>query len=312
MKFSLSATTVRSAWQNNKPFIAFLFYLLLIHSLLKIIFYNYNHHLLFGGAGETSSLSAKLSLVKWSLAYDLLTLLFINTTLLLLLQAGRLVPAKLSSRIILPVFMIINTAAILLNVLDIFYFRFHFQRANADLLYVIAHPFKQVFHFNAFLIILFILVTAAIIWLIWFLHSKLYASFLNKKHGNLVTVVLFGCMAIVFIFRSNFSNILLPSYPLVEIKSNELPIVENSFHTFAYSVFRGGDEIPTRTYFSDAACDSIFPVKKTLQANTPTPGKKNVVLFIMESVAYDFFDSTGIYKVRMPFFDSILQKKHVL
>lgn len=308
MKFSFPKTILRSAWQNNKPFIAFLFYLLLVHSVLKIIFYNYNHHLLYGGAGEISSFSAESSLIKWSLAYDLLTLLFINTALFLLLQIGNLLPAKCSAWIILPVFMLINTGAILLNVLDIFYFRFHFQRANADLLYVMAHPVKQLFHFNALIIILFVLATASIAWLIWFLHRKLYNSFLNNRRGYLVTSILCGCIVIAFIFRNNFSNILLPSYPLVEIKSNELPIVENSFHTFAYSVFRGGDEIPKRTYFSDAVCDSVFPVRKKIQANDHTPGKKNVVLFIMESVAYDFFDSTSMYKVRMPFFDSILQK----
>lgn len=308
MKFSISATFLKAAWQNNKPFVVFLFYLLCIHSVLKIIFYQYNQQLLFNKFEATGKLADAIKLVKWSLLYDLLTLLCINTGLFLLLQAGRFLPAKFSSRIALPVFMIINSAAILLNVLDIFYFRFHFQRANADLLYVIAHPFKQVFHFNVLIIILFVLAMAVVLALVWFLHRKLYASFVNKKQGYLITAVLTGCIALAFIFRRNFSNILLPSYPLVEIKSNELPIVENSFHTFFYSVFRGGDEIPTRTYFPDAVCDSILPVKKTLQAYAGMPGKKNVVLFIMESVAYDFFDSTSVFKVQMPFFDSVLQK----
>ncbi len=186
MKFSLSANTVRSAWQNNKPFLVFLFCLLLIHSVLKIIFYNYNHHLLFTGAEETASLAARLNLVKWSLAYDLLSLLFINTALLLMLQAGRLLPVRFSSWITLPFFMLLNTGAILLNVLDIFYFPFRFQRANADLLYVASHSFKQVFHFNTGILLLFAIAIAAVAWLVWFLHRTLYATFIKKKHADLV------------------------------------------------------------------------------------------------------------------------------
>ena len=308
MKFSLSATTLRSVWQNNKPFLAFLFYLLLIHSVLKIIFYNYNRPLLFPGGEDTGSFSGFFTLAKWSLAYDLLCLILINSALLLLLQAGRLLSAKFSAWISLPVFMIINSVAILLNGIDIFYFRFRFQRANADLLYVIDHPFKQVFHFNILIIVLFMFAAAAVLWLVWRLHRKLYNSFLGNRRGDLIAVILLTVLAIVFIFRSNFSRLLLPAYPLVEIKSNELPAVQNSFHTFTYSVYRGGDEIPTPNYFSDATCDSIFHVKQSLQPYSPATGKKNIVLFIMESVPYDFFDSSSAYKVNMPFFDSLLQK----
>ena len=308
MKFSLSANTVRSAWQNNKPFLVFLFCLLLIHSVLKIIFYNYNHHLLFTGAEETASLAARLKLVKWSLAYDLLSLLFINAALLLMLQAGRLLPVRFSSWITLPFFMLLNTGAILLNVLDIFYFPFRFQRANADLLYVASHSFKQVFHFNTGILLLFAIAIAAVAWLVWFLHRTLYATFIKKKHADLVTLLLITGMAAAFLFRKDFSKFLLPAYPLLEIKSSELPIVENSFHTFSYSVFRGGDDIPKHRYFPDAFCDSVFPVQRSLAVNTRPAGKKNIVLFIMESVAYDFFDSTSSFKVRMPFFDSLVQK----
>jgi phosphoglycerol transferase MdoB-like AlkP superfamily enzyme len=51
-----------------------------------------------------------------------------------------------------------------------------------------------------------------------------------------------------------------------------------------------------------------MPLRKKLNTGKNVPGKKNIVLFIMESVPYDFFDTASDYKVRMPFFDSILQK----
>ena len=303
MKLSSAANTVRPAWQNNKPFLTFLASLLLIYSVLKIIFYNYNHPLLL--PGTTGSFLSTLKLVKWSLICDLLCLLSINTFLLLLLQAGRLLPPGFTRWITLPAFMIINTAAILLNVVDIFYFRFRFQRANADLFYVIDHPFSQVFHFNVFILLLFALALLLLIWLLWKLHRKLYTSFVDGRRANLLTLLLIGMLGAALLFRNRIANLLLPAYPLVELSSNELPAVQNSFHSFVYSVFRGGDEIPKHAYLPAAVADNSFRLKKTL---TPyTTGKKNVVLFIMESVPYDFFDSSSVYKVAMPFFDSLLR-----
>jgi phosphoglycerol transferase MdoB-like AlkP superfamily enzyme len=95
---------------------------------------------------------------------------------------------------------------------------------------------------------------------------------------------------------------------LVELNNNQLPVVQNSFHTFVYSVFRNGAGMQLKNYMTDAACDSIFQIRKKLNIDTALSGKPNIVLFIMESVPYDFFDAAGAYKVSMPFFDSLLQK----
>ncbi len=308
MKIKQLAFSGKTAWQNNKPFIRFLLGLLLILSILKIIFYNYNHTLLSAGAEEINTGYTKLKLVKWSLIADLLTILLINTPFLLLLQLGRMVSAKLSAWFILPLFFLLNSFVILLNLTDIFYFPFHFQRANADLLYVLDHPFKQLFHFNIFIIILFIAAVTVLLILIWKLHKRLFNSFSKGRYGNLITIILILCIAVCFLFRNSFSKLLVPAYPLVDIKARQLPIVQNSFHTFSYSVFRHGEEVKLKKYFSDAECDSLFPIRKTLHLNNIDNTQKNIVLFIMESVPYDFFDTASAYKVDMPFFDSLIQK----
>jgi phosphoglycerol transferase MdoB-like AlkP superfamily enzyme len=99
----------------------------------------------------------------------------------------------------------------------------------------------------------------------------------------------------------------VPTYPMVQLQSNQLPFVQNSFHTFIFSYFRKGEGTLQKNYLSDAEADSLMPIRKKLSSNTEA-GKKNIVLFIMESVPYDFFDSSSAYKVTMPFFDSLLQK----
>ena len=307
MKIKYLPFSGKAVWQNNKPFIWFVLSLLLIHSILKIIFYNYNYSVLFTGAELTQSGFGKIKLIKWSLANDLLIILLINTTLLLLLQIGRFVTPKITTWFILPAFVLINGFAVLLNLADIFYFRFHFQRANADLLYVLDHPFRQLFHQNIFIIAAFFAAIAVTIILIGKLHKKLFTSFSNGKHSDLITIILLLGIGLSILFKNSFSKVLVPTYPLVDIKSNQLPVVQNSFHTFSYSVFRNGEVIPQINYLPAATCDSIFPIKKILHISSKDTVKKNIVLFIMESVPYDFFDSVSSFKVSMPFFDSLLQ-----
>jgi len=305
MKMKYSSFPGKNVWQNNKPFILFLLALLLVLSILKIIFYNYNYPLLFTNTEEINTGNAWIRLVKWSLANDLLTILLINAPFLLLLQSGRLIPVRFSAWFIIPLFFLLNSFVILLNITDIFYFPFHFQRANADLLYVLDHPFKQLFHFNIFLVILFILAVTGLLILIWKLHKRLFLSFSKGRHANLMTLIFLLCIAFCLVYRKGFSKLLVPAYPLVDIKSRQLPAVQNSFHTFSYSVFREGQELKPKLYFSDAEADAIFPLRKTLQVSN---SKKNIVLFIMESVPYDFFDPASAHKVQMPFFDSLLEK----
>jgi phosphoglycerol transferase MdoB-like AlkP superfamily enzyme len=247
-------------------------------------------------------------LIKWSLAADLLILLGINTALLLALSAGRLVSKKISAWIIIPIFVLINSFAVMLNLVDIFYFHFHFQRANADLLYVLDHPLNRLMQQNFFIILVFVTVTIAIIWLIWFLHKKLYHSFLHGNNCKLITALLFMFAGFIFLCKDKFTPILVPTYPLVALKSNQLPFVQNSFQTFVYSVFRKGNGLHISHYMTDAQCDSIIPIRKQIHTDTTVKSKPNIVLFIMESVPYDFFDSSSAYKVNMPFFDSLLQK----
>jgi phosphoglycerol transferase MdoB-like AlkP superfamily enzyme len=308
MKFNLLPVSGKQRWRNNKPFIWFLLCLLLIHSVLKIIFYQYNHALIFSGAASDSKNTAGLQLIKWSLANDLLTLLAINIFLLFAITLGQLVSKKISYWLILPLFVLINSFAVMLNLIDIFYFRFHFQRANADLLYVIDHPFNRLMQQNFFIIFTSGICIASIIWLIWVLHKKLYNSFSTGNNCRFITAILFVFAFFIFLFKNTFSKFLVPTYPLVTVKSNQLPMVQNSFQTFVYSVFRNGAGNHLSNYMTNVACDSIFPIRKKLKIDSTTPAKPNIVLFIMESIPFDFFDSSSVFKVSMPFFDSLLQK----
>jgi phosphoglycerol transferase MdoB-like AlkP superfamily enzyme len=314
MKFKNLSFSGKSVWQNNKPFIWFLLMLLLIHSILKIIFYQYNQSLLFTGTETGISASGKIQLIKWSLAEDILILLGINTFLLFILSAARLVTEKISAWlslilfwIVIPFFALVNIFAVLLNLADIFYFRFHFQRANTDLLYVLDHPINRLIQQPFFIILAFVVAVAAIIFLLFRMHTQLFRAFMRGYDCRLSAVILFIALGISVIFKNTLSRFLVPTYPMVQLQSNRLPFVQNSFHTFLFSYFRKGEAQLRKNYMNNAEADAIMPIIKKLNGNKEA-GKKNIVLFIMESVPYEFFDSTSPYKVRMPFFDSLLQK----
>jgi phosphoglycerol transferase MdoB-like AlkP superfamily enzyme len=308
MKFKNLSFSGKAVWQNNKPFIWFLFSLLLFHSVLKIIFYQYNQPLLFTGSKTNVTEIGSLKMLKWWLAADFISVLGINIFLLFALKAGQLVSKKTAGWLIIPVFVLINSFAVILNLVDIFYFRFHFQRANADLLYVLDHPLNRLMQQNFLIIFLFAATIVTICWLIWIMHKKLYKSFADGNNCRLITALFFVFAVFVLLFKNTLAKMLVPTYPLVELKSNQLPVVQNSFQTFVYSVFRNGAGTQINNYMTAGTCDSIFAVRKKLNINTSRAAKPNIVLFIMESVPYDFFDSASAYKVRMPFFDSLLQK----
>lgn len=308
MKPNLLPSSRKLFWQDNKPFVLFIASLLLILSLLKIIFYNYNYHFIFTAAGDAGNRADKFNMIKWSLAYDGFTLLLINVPFLIALQLTRLIRSRWFSGIIIAFFIAINSTVIILNLLDIFYFRFHFQRANADLLYVISHPFKPLFHLNIFILISLFISITGIILICRGLHRKFYNAFSTGKRGIGVMLLTVAIAVTLLMLRSGFTKLMVPNYPLLELNSRQLQVVQNSFHTFFYSVFRGGREDMRDDYMPVEQADSLFPLSKTLMPYRNDGTRKNIVLFIMESVPYDFFDPRSQYKVEMPFFDSLLQK----
>ena len=315
MKYKLLPFSGKTVWQNNKPFIWFLLSLLLMYSVLKIIFYQYNQPLLFTGAETTVTGSEKLQMVKWSLAEDMLTLLGINSFFLFTLTAVRFVAEKISAWLnlvlawlVIPFFALLNSFALILNLADIFYFRFHFQRANIDLLYVLDHPLNRLMQQHFIIILIFFLGIAGIIYLMFRMHIKLFRAFIRGNDCKLISLILFIILVSSLLFKNTFTRFLVPTYPMVQLQSNQLPFVQNSFHTFLYSYFRKGEAALQQNYMSEAEADSVMPIRKKLNIGNTQAGKKNIVLFIMESVPYDFFDSSSAYKVSMPFFDSLLQK----
>ncbi len=294
-------------WQQHKPLLHAALFLILLCSLSKIIFYVYNYAHFSVHAGGEAVAHAYWQLASWSLLYDGITMLFINLPILLLISVPGFFRFSFLRRLLLLIFYTANVLMLLLNVMDIFYYPFYHQRANTDLLFVLDNPVQKFFHLPLHIIIGAILITVITGIVTGLILRKSYLAY-KKQRPSLLPVILLPVLAAAYFISAPFRKILLPAYPLVYINSTELQLVQNSLHTFIYSLKAGNAANVPKKYFSTAVCDALMPLKKSVTGNNIHAVPKNIVLFIMESVPAEFFDSSSKYKPALPFFDTLLKK----
>ena len=263
-------------------------------AVVKSIFVFYNYH--------DSSVSAAqfLQIGAWAIFYDFL---FVSLCLLPFLIASCLLKRNAwlkTAAMYLSLAMLL--LMLLLNSIDIFYFPFHRQRADADLLYVLRDP-ASYGGFKVWLVILFGLVVLVYFsWYLWKQFRKLKEYYANSSPWLSSAVMLI----VVLLFFAPGKKALLPSRALTHVEAGKLPILQNSLHTFLYSMYRGGSaDMLSKKYLDEAATQSLFSIHQQNKIVSPQP--RNVILFIMESVPYDFFDSSKPNRHRLPFFDSLRQ-----
>jgi hypothetical protein len=288
---------------NKKSALNFLLKLLILLSLLKCIFFFYNYTVASGWKIE--SISIFFSIITWSFLYDILWIAIINVPFfLLLIVFKRFLKKSFFFNPIAILFSIANSFLILLNIIDVFYFRFHQQRADADLLYVLKNPFSN-HDFIAILIGVTLIFLLVVITYFVFISYKRIRNSSSSNKPFLLTAILISIF-FTFIFWGN-SNRFLPTYPLTAVSAKQLPLTQNSLQTFIYSLYRKNEsQLYPANYMSKTLQQNLFTNIKT--ADTTVANKKNVVLFIMESIPAVFFDTASKYKVEMPFFDSLIDR----
>ncbi len=287
----------------DKTALAFLSKLFFLLFVLKIIFFLYNYNI--SGGWQVQDFANAWNIIKWSVIYDAASIALINFPLLLLfLIAVKSFRYYIVRTILIVLFTLLNTFVIVLNSIDIFYYRFHMQRADADLLYVLRNPLSNG-TLNVIVIGLIIIFFSGLTgWYIYKSISRLMQAGLSQHRFLFTNGVL---MLFILLFFLSGTKKLLPTFALTQLQSVQLPLAQNSMHSFIYSMYRKNESIiPNVNYMPAAQQASLFSIYK--KNNTESVSPKNIVLFIMESVPAEFFDSSSAYKVAMPFLDSLLKK----
>jgi|GEM_PF-955245 len=258
------------------------------------------------GEDDWRSVHALGGILQWSLSVDAFTLLWLclpGFLCLLLASLSKQLNA-IAKTLALWAFVLPLAVASLLNLADIFYFPFHRQRANADLLYVTGHPFQKTFVQNPGWTILALLIAGLICLLLFRFALSLVRQLPVRKSSALFFSGMPVALAIVWAMLR--PGMVMPNYPLTGIRSSSLVYVQQSAGTLLYSVYRHKDaRVDSLYYMPHAEARALQPLwknSKPMQVDAP---KRNIVLFIMESVPADYFDMDSPFRLPMPFMDSI-------
>jgi len=270
--------------------------------LLKIFFVVYNYGLV-ADAFKRPFMGVP-GLLYWSLISELLIICIINLPFLLLLAFFRQGSfQKIFTHLSVWFMVLLNTLNAMLTLFDIFYFHFQRQRANADLLFVIKRPWEQSFGTHPLLSSLgfaLLIFTGLVIW-------RMVVSFLRSPVKKWVRISFSLMLAVIILCISIFrEDLLLPTASLRNINISGTSIVQNSVHSFLFSVYRN-KEARLPPVFPAEYPNPSFQINKVPFAPASLQGK-NVVLFIMESIPAEFFTVGAKHKVDMPFLDSLVLK----
>lgn len=295
---------LKNSWHKNKSSLLFLLKLLILLGFLKLIFFFYNKKISNGW--ELEGISNMAQIIEWGLFYDILCICTINILFfLILIIASRLSEKKYFQNILPLPFAILNTLMLVLNCIDIFYFRFQLQRSSTDLLYVFRQPL-QYGNSNTWWAALgsFILIIICLTWIFKRMRTLVQMQAAEKKTTILGTVFILLLFLITTVTTG--TKKLLPNYPLSKLPAIQLPLTQNSLLNFVYSTYRINEtSIPTIYYMDEQTLANTFSIR---QKNDRTSSPKNIVLFIMESVPLEFFSDSSAYKPRLPFLDSLIKK----
>ncbi len=293
---------VNSSARKENPALYFLIKLLILAWAMKGFFFLYNYTITAGW--EIRDVSDIIKILGWSFLYDGFCISLLVIPLLFILVSCRnkfkYKPLRITTWAL---FAVIFSLFILLNTVDIFYYRFHMQRADADMLFVLRNPFADGTYKIGLMIVAIFLFMLLVTWYFYRQLDKLMISGHPVRNSLLLLLL---PVFFVSMFLVTGTKKILPTYPLTNLNPTQLPLVQNSLHTFLYSLYRRKETtLPAKKYMPLSQQKAIFQIEKK---NSATIAPKNIVLFIMESIPLDFFDSNSLYKVPMPFLDSLVRK----
>ncbi|RYD74420.1 MAG: alkaline phosphatase family protein, partial [Sphingobacteriales bacterium] len=287
---------LNKAIASEKKGLFLLLKLLILLCLVKTFFLIYNN--LGGNGWSIHEYKDALPIISWSLYYDacMISLVSLPFFIALLISNNRSI-LKLAAIISAG----LTTLMLLLNIADVFYFPFHRQRADADLLYVLRNPFNYGSSAAWLIIAAILFATIVCVKLLWANYNHIISS---KKQSRFIATNCILLLVCCTLFVGSSKKI-IPTAALTSVDAVQIPLTQNSLHTFIYSLYRSKESIiADNNYMPIEKQQALFSINK--QNSIATGNAKNIVMFIMESVPYDFFDTTSNYKPALPFLDSLL------
>ena len=240
------------------------------------------------------------------LRYDLSALLYVNIPLILL-ALFTFIPAKYYDKLSHWFYLVINIPFILINTIDLEYFKFSGRRITAEFFAlkddIISQSGQLVLSYwyltFVFLILSYVLYHLSQKWMITDLpESNLAKNLLRSFLVILCTV--FG------IRGGTQKKVLKPGYAHTIGGAAQAPLALNSTFTLLHSL-KSPAVKPVRFYHDDALAVAELP-KPEITRKFRHEKKLNVVLIILESFATEFWGAANKYPGYTPFLDSLTKE----
>jgi hypothetical protein len=277
--------------------------LLILYAIFRIVF------LIVNQSGPVSNPGA---VIYWAIRLDIAAIFLTNLPFLLYyLLIDPYVPARRSTLFIVLFLSLLNLPFIALNILDAVYFPYHQRRVNSDLYIIAADSLaaKDFFltYFWPFILLFLLLATLFVVVIVKiFRHASVPPRIPLRL--SIITTAIAGGIALIAI-RGVDERPIMPFTPLLHIEARHQPLVSNATLSFAYSAIGSRDRLVPKNYMPNEMVDSMVPVIK--QYPRLDTVRRNIVLFILESVnAFDLqIGHPG--KAFTPFMDSLMMKSTV-
>jgi phosphoglycerol transferase MdoB-like AlkP superfamily enzyme len=239
------------------------------------------------------------------LRIDAVSFLYVNIIFLLyFIFIVPFLPDKWKITLSVILFAVINLPFIALNFIDLVYFKYTLRRSTIDIFYVVGgtlHAFGALFRQSWHVLLLFIAVAIGFVYVV----KKIMKSGVGAKpkwyQQYLTPFFIIAVLVFAAWYRGRLvtpSTAILTNDPVVQ------PLVNNSTLNILYSCIRSAEWLERKEYFTDSKLDEIYTIQHQYEQDSNFQ-KRNVVIFILESLSADFFKE-GPEKARTPFFDSLL------
>ena len=305
-----------------QEFIALFYRIFLVYicySICRILFIYFNNDIT-----QIESFSELADLCYHGIRFDNVAIVYSNLIFILL----SILPWKGTTliayqKVLFLVFLSCNTFFLSLNFVDLAYYRFNNNRLMSNFLEVVEFETNKVtllFHFIEVYYYLFILFFMMIFILAWaYKKVKIYPIFIdNYLHYSLSSVIFFLGTIALFVLGARGGDFKKSTRPITIIDAmndvktpQQSDVVLNSAFTVLKTL--GMNKVKKTNRFSQEEINSVLNPVKHYTENNRFGKRPNVVIFILESMAREYWGSMNVsydipgFKGYTPFLDSLAQ-----
>ena len=305
-------------WHNDiTTLLLRLLAMFVVMGIIDIVFYMIDKPYL----GHITGFAESWSIAKGSLRFNLMSLLLANAPFILL----SILPFRFRERrwyqgILYAIYLITNTAVIIMNSADIVYFTHTMKRLTFEDTHFTSNSnnLPIIFDFLQHNLPVVIIALALIGLLIYSWHYIKYrpTNIENNRRYYLINTI--AALVVVALGACGLRGTFNPTKPWTKMSEAAAYAPEKTWLTLSnpYCFLRSMDktaEYDRVTYFDDDECDRVFSPNHRIDSCSIDLGQRNVVVFIMESFSKEhskylcpelYADEPGC----TPFLDSLMQK----